>query len=177
MYFAYYLCTVYLPAVSLASLTKEALHPNPRTLSLQCIPMRPLHPTCGRHPQLGCRMGSPFRCSPARCVASSARSSRHSPRPTPAPRLRCSLARPALACATPTLTLTRPTLADARLPSTGGRRWQWGEAWRDNLGGGTWCQEEPAARDGRGRRAASHKEGAAPELEDSLWSGAVEARF
>jgi hypothetical protein len=90
MYFAYYLCTVYLPAVSLASPTKEALHP-----------------------QLGCRMGSPFRCSPARCVASSARSSRHSPRPTPAPRLRCSLARPALACATPTLTLTRPTLADA----------------------------------------------------------------
>jgi hypothetical protein len=36
--------------------------------------MRPLHPTCGCHPPLGCHTGSPFRCSPARCVASDARS-------------------------------------------------------------------------------------------------------
>jgi hypothetical protein len=119
VYFAHYLCIVYLPAVSPASPAKEALHtgaPNPRTLSLQCIPMRPLHPTRGHHPPLGCRTGSPFRCTPARCVASGARSGWHSPAPTlrcslarPLCGLRCSLARPALAYPTPTLTLARPT--------------------------------------------------------------------
>jgi hypothetical protein len=75
-----------------------------------------------------------------------------------------------------------PALARRRQPARPllARRWlsRDGKAWRDDLSGRARHQEKLAARGRRGRQAASHKEGAAHELEDGcLPSGAVEARF
>jgi hypothetical protein len=111
VYFAHYLCTVYLPTVSPASPAKEALHtgaPNPCTLSLQCIPMRPLHPT-PPSAQLSHRIALPVLAHPLCGLRCSLRPALA--RPTPAPTLRCSLTRPlcGLQCS-----LTRP--ASTRLP-------------------------------------------------------------
>jgi hypothetical protein len=130
VYFVHYLCTVYLSAVFSTSPTKEALHtgapPNPRTLSLQCISMRLLHPRLLHGVTLPV-LAHPLcdlRCSLRPTLA----------RLTPAPTLRCSLARPlcGLRCSPgrhsparrPPRRSPNQHPAGARLPSTGGRRWQ-----------------------------------------------------
>jgi hypothetical protein len=98
--------------------------PNPHTLSLQCILMRPLHPTRSRHPPLVCRTGSPFRCSPTRYVASGAHSGRHSPARRPPQRSGARSPGRHSPARRPPRRSPAQHPAGARLPSTGGQRWQ-----------------------------------------------------